>query len=78
MTPACDFQRLTACYPPAPRRDPVRGGRAHGGTTGRQDHGEADVQGQDHGAYDHPSCVAPAADDYLLNDKIPMDGAGCS
>ncbi|MFI9248378.1 alpha/beta hydrolase [Streptomyces sp. NPDC053086] len=63
---------------PAPRRDPVRGSRGHGGTTGRQDHGEADVMGQDHGPYNHPSCVAPAADDYLLNGKIPMFGAACS
>ncbi|MFF5020063.1 alpha/beta hydrolase [Streptomyces sp. NPDC001165] len=71
------FNASRRVTPRRPEETPYEGA-AHGGTTGRQDHGEADVQGQDHGAYDHPSCVAPAADDYLLNDKIPMDGAGCS
>ncbi|MFJ4585509.1 alpha/beta hydrolase [Streptomyces echinatus] len=35
-------------------------------------------RGRHHGAYDQPGCVAPAAYDYLLNGKFPMDGAGCS
>lgn len=78
MPPACDFQRFTACYPRRPGETPYEGAAGTTEQLGGKTTVKLTYMSQDHGPYDHPSCHAPAADDYLLNGKIPMYGAGCS
>lgn len=80
MTPACDFSTLHGLLPGGPGEIPYEGAARRADQLGGKTAVELTYRGRGHSAYGQGSCVTSAADDYLylLNAKIPVDGAGCS